>query len=141
MATDNTIRAGYALPGAGVPCSEPTYDYSRLIGKRIVLDKSGENEAFDRHLPRAATAVRQIGLEDWGRDWLVLRLHEPFDYDGYSVGDCLVRARWSGCPIGSEFCPVFVLTDPQQSLGSKQAWVSADFAFVSWGEVRTNEGV
>ena len=77
MVTNNTIRAGYALPGPGAPNSEPTYDYSRFIGKRITLDKSGENESFDRHLPRSATVVRQIGLEDWGRDWLVLRFDEP----------------------------------------------------------------
>jgi hypothetical protein len=138
MATKNTIRAGYALPGAGVPNSEPIQDYSRLIGKRITLDKSGENESFDRHLPRTGTVVRQIGLEDWGRDWLVLRFDEPFDYDGGSVRECLVRARWSGCPIGSDFSPVFVLTDPRNALGAKQVWASGDFNFVSWGEVRTN---
>lgn len=139
MATENTIRAGYALPGAGVTNSEPTYDYSRFIGKCITLDKSGENESFDRNLPRTGTVLRQIGLEDWGRDWLVLRFDEPFDYDGSAVHECLVRARWSGCPIGSEFSPVFVLTDPRNSLGTKQVWRSGDFNFVSWGEVRTGD--
>lgn len=139
MATDNTIRAGYALPGAGVPSSEPTYDYSHLIGEAVTLEPGGENESFDRNLPRTAQVLRQVVLEDWGSDWLVLRFNEPFSYNETSVGECLIRARWSSCPIGSEFSPVFVLIDPRDALRSKQAWTSSDFEFVNWGLVRQGE--
>jgi hypothetical protein len=83
--------------------------------------------------------LRQIALEDWGRDWLVVGFNEAGEYKGTSIGKCLIRARWSGCPIGSEFATVFVLTDSRNAFGSRRAWRSSDFDFVSWAQVRTSE--
>jgi hypothetical protein len=118
-----------------MPSSAPTYDYSHLIGKRVSLSGVGENEIFEKNLPRTATVVRQIALGDWGPDWLVIRLDESFEYEGISIRDCIVRGRWEGHPIGSEFCPVFVLVDRRDMLSAKHQWSSADFLHVTWGEI------
>jgi hypothetical protein len=128
------IRSGYALPGPQMASDEPTYDYAHLVKGRLVLKGSGENTHFDSHLPREGTVTRQIALKDWGADWLVLKFDEPFPYQFISVAHCLIRARWAGCPIGSDFCPVFVLTDPHNVLRTKRSWTSKDFNFDSWGE-------
>lgn len=131
----DAIRAGRALPGAGVASNAPSYDYADLLSKRVVLRGSGENVTFDALLPRAGVLVRQIALEDWGRDWLVLQFDNHFGYDGSRVDYCLVRARWLGVPIGSEFCPVFVLTDKERALNASEHWHSSEFQFVDWGSV------
>ena len=139
MATDNNIRAGNALPGAGMATSAPTYDYHDIIGKRLTLQPMGENVSFDAHLPRRGIAVKQRTLGDWGSDWIVLRFDQPFEYDDSVVRECLIRGKWWGCPIGSEFAPVFVLTDPKNHLDTKQSWTSADFEFVNWARVTVDE--
>jgi hypothetical protein len=136
MATpDDKVRSGYSLPSAGVPSSAPTYDYTSLMGNRAILKRSGENIQFDALMPRSGTITRQISLEDWGNDWLVLEFDEPFEYEGSRTSYCLVRARLLSHPIGSEFRPVFVLADPHHRLTQKEQWSSSDFDFVSRGEV------
>jgi hypothetical protein len=135
MNPENLIRHGYALPGPGMPFNAPGYDYAQVLGRRARLKPSGENVSFDASLPRHGVLSRQLGLTDWGSDWLVMTFDEPFNHNGIKVSYCLVRARWSGCPIGSEFCPVFVLTDPVGALMKNDSWTSADFQFISWGDV------
>lgn len=135
MGAENTIRAGYALPGPGVTSSAPSHDYSALLGQVAILKPCGENMSFDVSLPRSGVLTRQIALDDWGTDWLVMIFHEPLPYDGAHLPYCLVRARWSGCPVGSEFCPVFVLTDTHGAIKQKDHWGSSDFQFVSWAEI------
>ncbi|MGA7273689.1 MAG: hypothetical protein WBX14_02490, partial [Candidatus Udaeobacter sp.] len=56
-----------------------SHDYADLIGSDfIVSDPDSSN--FAAFLPRTGTALRQIALEDWGSDWLVLRLNNSFEY-------------------------------------------------------------
>ena len=57
-----------------------SHDYSYLIGSDLKVGYADQNESFAAYLPRTGTVVRQITLEDWGGDWLVLQLHEPFEY-------------------------------------------------------------
>ena len=125
------IRSGYALPGPGAPFSGPDHDYTTLLGRQAKLMPAGENIDLDAHLPRDGVFSQQLALSDWGTDWLVLTLNEPCPFGSYFI----VRARWLNHPIGSEFCPVFVLTDPQNSLKGKQQWASADFDFTSWATI------
>lgn len=127
---------GLALPGPGVSFPSPSHSYVEVIGRRAVLKPSGENIELDQHLPRRGSLSRQVALADWGDDWLVMVFDTAFEYGGCSVSYCLIRARWVGCPIGSDFCPVFVLTDNHDSLSSRASWTSKDFQFVSWGEVQ-----
>jgi hypothetical protein len=125
------IRLGHALPGPGMPSDTAMYDYGSIIGRRAQLKPAGENMSFDAELPRWGRLTRQVALSDWGTDWLVLELDQPASFGAY----CLIRARWNGHPIGSEFCPVFVLTDPKESLLRNESWSSQDFQFDSWAEV------
>jgi hypothetical protein len=109
-----------------------------LVGRRARLIPAGENTSLDQQLPQTGTFSKQVALRDWGHDWLILRFDYPFTYDGYEVRLCLVRARWHGCPIGSEFCPVFVLFDNTDRLGATTEYQSSDFHFVSWGEIEVD---
>ena len=135
MSAENAIRAGYALPGPGASFSAPSYDYATLLGHVAKLKPCGENASLDDSLPRNGVLARQIALGDWGNDWLVFIFQEPLTYQGAQLSYCLIRARWNGCPIGSEFCPVFVLTDVDGALARKDHWTSSDFQFVGWAEI------
>ena len=135
MSAENTIRAGHALPGPGVSSSAPSHDYAALLGQVATLKPCGENISFDACLPRNGVLTRQIALGDWGADWLVMSFQEPLSYEGAHHPYCLIRARWNGCPVGSEFCPVFVLTDANGAISQKHHWVSSDFQFISWAEI------
>jgi hypothetical protein len=128
-----------AIPGPGVPNSAPSYDYSSLLGQHLTLHPAGENIHLDSFLPRKGKGTRQVALEGWGTDWLVFKFDEPFEYKRDRLEYCLIRARWFGCPIGSEFCPVFVLIDPARALSTKSQWSSKDFVFESWGKVTLNK--
>jgi hypothetical protein len=118
-----------------VPSSAPSHDYTRILGCQAILKPSGENVDLDSLLPRCGTLGPQIALADWGSDWLVFTLGEPLQYDGAPVLRLLIRGRWVGCPIGSDFCPVFVLTDRNDALSIRDWWSSKEFQFVSWAEV------
>jgi len=137
MNQDNTIKVGRALPGAGVQSSvsDQKFDYSNLIGKKATLMGCGENISLDAQLPRKGTFQRQIKLSDWGEDWLVLEFDMTLEYKNKTYDYTLIRSRWVGTPIGSEFCPVFVLLDPELSLINMADWSSKNFDFASWGQV------
>ena len=117
-----------------------SHDDADLIGSDFIVTDS-DNSSFGAFLPRTGTAVRQIALEDWGSDWLVLRLHNPFEYQlgSLDTGFCavriehfVVRSRWAGHPIGSESTSVFVLLDTDQLLCTNEIFRSADFLHVTW---------
>ena len=129
------ICLGYTLPGPGVPIDAPLHDYSKILGASAVLKPAGENRIFDAALPRRGILTRQIALDDWGSDWLVLEFKEPLCYKGRSYSCVLIRAKWIGTPIGKEFCPVFVLLDGEAALTKMGSWSSAEFQFESWAEV------
>jgi hypothetical protein len=103
-----------------------------------------QNESFAAYLPRTGRVVRQITLEDWGSDWLVLRLDEPFEYQlgsldtGFratAVTHFLVRSRWAGHAIGVQQTSVFLLVDGDHVLDAKQQFRSTDFIHVCWGMI------
>lgn len=135
MTEDDIILAGRALPGAGVPSDAPSFDYSDLLGQTAELQPARENRVLDALLPRQGTLTRQIALDDWGTDWLVLEINEPILYDNYSHEYLIIRARWAGVPIGSDFCPVFVLLDQDKILDQRTSYASSQFQFESWGKV------
>jgi len=68
-----------------------SYDYTQLIGCDFTVTDA-DNSTFAVYLPRTGTAVRQIAVQDWGKDWLVLQLHDAFEYQLGSIGH-----RFSGC--------------------------------------------
>ena len=122
-----------------------SHDYSHLIGTDLTVGYSDQNESFAPYLPRTGTVVRQIALEDWGSDWLVLQLHDPLDYQlgsldtgfrGVRITEFIVRSRLIGQPIGSPWTSVFVLLDPDHALDTKQQFRSTDFIHITWAMIR-----
>jgi len=121
-----------------------SHDYSHLIGRDLAVGYGDQNESFAAYLPRTGTVVRQIPLEDWGSDWLVLHLDEPFEYQlgsldtGFratAVTHFLVRSRWAGHAIGAQQTSVFLLVDADHALDTKQQFRSTDFIHVCWGMI------
>jgi hypothetical protein len=117
-----------------------SHDNADLIGSAFVVTDS-DNSNFATYLPRAGRAVRQIALEDWGSDWLILRLHNPFEYQFGSldtgfravrIEHFIVRSRWAGHPIGSQSTSVFVLLDTDRLLNTNKMFRSADFLHATW---------
>jgi hypothetical protein len=117
-------------------------DYSHLIGTDLTVGYADQHESFAAYLPRTGMVVRQITLEDWGSDWLVLQLHEPFEYQlgGLDTGfrsaritHFLVRSRWAGYVIGAQQTSVFLLLDADHVLETRQQFRSTDFTHICWG--------
>jgi hypothetical protein len=120
-----------------------SHDYSHLIGSDLVVGDA-DNRSFAAYLPRAGRVVRQIALDDWGTDWLVLQLHEPFEYQlgsldtGFRVSvitHFVVRSRLLGHPIGAQRTSVFLLLDADHVLDTKQQFRSTDFIHISWAMI------
>lgn len=121
-----------------------SHDYGYLIGSDLRVGYADQNESFAAYLPRTGTVVRQITLEDWGCDWLVLQLHEAFEYQlgsldtGFRatiVTHFLVRSRWAEHAIGAQQTSVFLLLDADHVLDTKQQFRSTDFIHACWGMV------
>jgi hypothetical protein len=121
-----------------------SHDYSHLIGTELTVGYADQNETFGAYLPRTGTAIRQITLEDWGSDWLVLQLHEAFEYQlgsldtGFRLAQIthfLVRSRWAGHAIGARQTSVFLLLDVDHVLDTKKQFRSMDFIHICWGIV------
>jgi hypothetical protein len=121
-----------------------SHDYGHLIGTDLSVGYADQNESFAAYLPRVGTAIRQITVEDSGDDWLVLQLHEPFEYQlgsldtGFraaTITHFLVRSRWAGHVIGAQQTSVFLLLDADRALDSKEHFRSADFIHICWGMI------
>jgi hypothetical protein len=121
-----------------------SHDYTHLIGSQLTVGYGDHNDAFAVYLPRTGTVVRQIALEDWGSDWLILQLVDPFDYQlgslhtGFRavvITHFLIRSRWDGCPIGARQTSVFLLLDPDRLLETKHTFRSTDFLHICWGTI------
>jgi hypothetical protein len=119
------------------------HDYGHLIGTSLTVGSS-DNQEFAAYLPRKGTVIRQIALEDWGSDWLVLRLDEPFEYQlgsldtGFRVARIthfVVRSRLLGHPIGAQPTSVFLLLDADHVFDTKEQFCSADFLHVTWAMI------
>ena len=124
------------------------YDYAHLIGSELCVGYCDQNESFASFMPLSGTAIRQVTIQDWGTDWLVLLLNGPFDYQtfspqhgyrGPSVSHILIRSRWAGYPIGGEQTSVFVLLDIEHVLDTKTTYVATDFLHICWGMVPPDE--
>ena len=115
------------------------HDYAGLLGRMARLTPGGENASFDALLPVRGTLSRQVALEDWGDDWLVLSLSAAMSYGGHEHHHVLVRSRWSGVPIGATPCSVFVLLDPRNAALKSALLRSSDFEHASWCQVEVQD--
>jgi hypothetical protein len=120
------------------------HDYADLIGSRLRVEYADQSESFAAFMPFCGTVRRQVAIHDWGSDWLVLQLDDPFVYQtfsqpqgyrGHRVSHILVRSRWAGCPVGGTQTSVFVLLDLHHVLDEHRVYVAADFFLACWGIV------
>jgi len=114
------------------------------IGLKLSVDYSDQNESFKPFLPRYGSITRQVSLDDWGDDWFVFTLDEPFEYQMETdkpfhfkvikVNHFLIRSRWAGHSIGSsDETALFVLLDPDNRIEHQKFFSSRDFFHVCWG--------
>jgi hypothetical protein len=96
-----------------------------------------QNETFAKSIPKhglIGRVARQLSLRDWGDDWLVLTLTSPFDYEGHSYQQIVVKSRWKDHHLGgASETSVFILLCSDPNVLCKSVPESADFNFVAWG--------
>ena len=101
---------------------------------RLRLEYSDQNEGFAACLPRDGSVVRRVALADWGDDWYLLHLDQPFEYAGHTHDQVLIRSRWEGHTVGAaEPTSVFILLIPHLSALDAPKPSSASFEHVAWG--------
>ena len=114
------------------------------IGLKLSVGYFDQNESYKQHLPRSGSITRQIGLDDWGDDWFVFALDEPFEYQhkieepsrfkAVQVDHFLIRSRWDGHPIGGpDQTALFILLDPENRVQQQERFSSKDFIHICWG--------
>ena len=114
------------------------------IGLKFSIDYADHAESFKEFLPRSGSISRQVALDDWGNDWFVFVLDEPFEYQLKTgepfrfklvqIDHVLIRSRWLGHPISdSNETSVFVLLDPENHIEHCDKFSSKDFIHICWG--------
>lgn len=122
-----------------------------MIGKRIVLQYYDQNERMQEFLPRVGTIVRRDVSGDWGDNWFLVKLDQPFDYEGaqtvragtiqtlpgvFQVSHFLIRSRWVGEEIGPDAeVSVFVLV-VKQPHPEGEIFEASDYPWGCWGTVK-----
>ena len=125
--------------GLGARNASGTYDYTHVLGRLAKLLPGGESTSFDALLPVHGTLSRQVALEDWGSDWLVLSLEQSLCVGGNEYHHVLVRSRWAGVPIGVMPCSVFVLLDPRGAALKGVLLRSSDFEQAPWSQIEVQD--
>ena len=104
-----------------------------LVGQRVRLSYYDHNVRFEAILPLLGTVVSRHRTADVD-DWFLLRLDEPFDYDGIDRSHVLIRSKWMGSVIGrEEHVAVFVLLIPDMGLLSQREIKVEQFEHVVCG--------
>src|SRR5258706_4013456 len=75
----------------------------KIVGTRIWLDYFDQNYMFeDACTPQACDIIRRF-TDDYGqKDWYLIKLEIPFDYEGKRYDHLMIRSRWVGCKIGGK---------------------------------------
>ncbi len=123
-----------------------------MIGEQIILRYFDQNLQMESILPRSGRVVRIVASEDWGDDWHLVKLDEPFSYlfeptkqdeeaetacrERLDVAHVLIKSRWQGVSIQSvEPTSVFVLLVPDISVFDEETFYAKQLVFVCWGMV------
>jgi hypothetical protein len=120
------------------------------IELKLSVGYADQNEPFKEFLPRSGSISRQIALDDWGDDWFVFMLDEPFEYQLKTdepfrfklvqIDHFLIRSRWLGHPVGgSDETSVFILLDPENRIEHQDRFSSSDFIHICWGTASPHE--
>jgi hypothetical protein len=100
-----------------------------------------ENTAVASAVPSGGvcgTVVRRLALTDWGDNWLLLQLDDPFEYHGRVQQQVLIRSRLVDYELGRDpWTSVFVLLVPSSAVLDKPAHTSKDFEHATWASAST----
>jgi hypothetical protein len=119
-----------------------------MIGKQITVHYFDQNAQMEGILPRSGTILRSIKSEDWGDDWYLVKLGEPFNYfveadsnpERLEVDHLLIKSRWEGVTIESgEETSVFVLLVPDLSVLDRKPFHAKELPYVCWGMVNLEQ--
>ena len=121
-----------------------------LVGTRLRIEYFDQNDNFAAFLPRLGTIVRQITAEKRVKDWYLVELDEPFEYQfqnqnsfTFTLLNCeyfLIRSRWKGYKIGDEEpTSVYILLIKDFSLLKNEPIKVEQFCHVAWGMCHTDE--
>ena len=95
-----------------------------------------ENSAVARAVPStglSGTVIRRLALTDWGDNWLLLQLDNPFEYHGRPQKQVLIRSRLVDYELGRDpSTSVFMLLVPNAAVLDKPTHTSQDFEHVTW---------
>ena len=120
-----------------------------LVGTRLRIEYFDQNDSFATFLPRLGTIVRQVAGEKKVKDWSLVELDEPFEYQIQNQNsftstllNCeyfLIRSRWKGYKIGDdEPTSVFILLIKDFSLLKNEPIKVEQFYHVAWGMCHTD---
>jgi len=115
-----------------------------MLNKQIVVRYFDQNTQMEGILPRSGMILRSVKSEDWGDDWYLVKLDEPFNYfveadsepERLEVDHLLIKSRWEGVTIQSgEEASVFVLLVPDVSVLDRKPFYAKELPYVCWGMV------
>jgi hypothetical protein len=87
-----------------------------IIGKKVLLAYSDQNEDYGQLLPRIGTIEKRLASDNVD-NWFLFNLDEPFNYNGTTNTKLLIRSRWQGIEIGNEDnVSVFIVQIPDNSV-------------------------
>jgi len=126
-----------------------------MNGERIVVEYGDQNDGMERFLPRSGTIVRWLRAKNWGTDWCLVKLDQPFDYEingkGFikralltpteiHVTHFFIKSRWVGESIEARHeTSVFVLLVDQPPPEEQEVFDSEDFYHACWGMLKYGE--
>jgi len=119
-----------------------------MIEKQITVRYFDQNTQMEGLLPRSGSILRNVKSEDWGDEWYLVKLDEPFNYfleadskpERLEVGHLLIKSRWEGVTIQSrEETSVFVLLVPDVSVLDRKPFYAKELPYVCWGMVNLQQ--
>ena len=117
--------------------------------QRVRIEYADQNESFRETLPRRGSVVRTLQDTSTGRDWTLVRLDEPFEWQNkigepfqfrlLKVDHLLLAPRWVGVNIdGPEPAAVFINLVEEDRVPRGDALNILEYVQISWGMCHTD---
>src|SRR2546429_1344745 len=111
-----------------------TLDVGGYEGLALRIEYFDHNERFAAILPRSGVVVRRLHSTNGVDNWFLLKLSDPFEYEGHEYQHLVIRSRWAGHEIGErEPTSVFVLLAPDFRLIDQGEFEVDKLDHVCWG--------
>jgi hypothetical protein len=112
---------------------------SDLIGRRLIITNSRKDNKLGDIFPVEGTISETFSLGE-EKNWFHAELDEPFEYEGNSYQDLLIRSREGDMykPGKGKYSYLRLVSDPKL-LAEKENGISKDrFPYVDWAKVEVN---